>query len=418
MPRGLPKATALENLRLAPVLLRQGAPHPPARPDPLRARSLLSDLTLRYGGRPVLARGPGGPVLLVLSGRDAARVLSGEAGSYAPAAREHPGGLPAESLRETFTAVAREEAAALAGDPPADGSPADGSPADGSPADGSPADGSPADGSPVDGPLVDGGRLEACWQRVARRCVYGAGAAEDEELSRLLARLARGGRWRARGRAQRRREVLSGRYDTRIIDHLRRAEPGSLAGLIAADPGGPHTRELRQAAFWLMGFHLIGPALMQTLALLATHPNQRKAARADAAHLRACLREGLRLWPPVPVLSRVTTADSDWYGTTLPSGTRVLVPLPAHQRDPRLPYADRFVPEIWLDGTAADEWWARPRCDGVELVIAVGTAFLGGLLRTARPKAAGRRLSPHGPLPPALDVARLRVTLRPRRRRR
>lgn len=375
MPRGLPRATVLESLRLAATLAPPNTPHVTAGLDLLRSRSLLTGLNLRYGGRPVLVRGPRGPALVVLSTRDAERVLSEE--GYAPAVRERPAGLRTDVLLPAFVEVAREEAAEL-----------------------------------TDG-VVDYARLEACWQRVARRCVYGDGAADDVELSALLARVRRAGRRRAR----RRQEILSGRYDARILDHLRRAEPGTLAGLLAVTTQGPETPALRQAAFWLMGFSVTAAALMRTLALLATHPAQRKSARADAGYLRACLREGLRLWPPVPALSRVTATETDWYGSVLPAGTHVLVPLGAHQRSPRLPYADAFRPEIWLDGTAAGEWWSLPTCDGVHLTLAVGTAFLGGILRAARPKMPVRAVSPHRPLPQTLNAARLRVRMRPLKRR-
>lgn len=375
MPRGLPRATVLESLRLAAALVPPGTPHRLAGLDLARSRSLLTGLHLRYGGRPVLVRGLRRPALVVLSQRDAQRVLSQD--GFAPAVRERPAGPAADALRPAFAEVAREEAAAL-----------------------------------TEG-VVDYARLEACWQRVARRCVYGSGAAGDEELSTLLAQVRRAGRRRAR----RRQEILSGRYDARILDHLRRAEPGSLAGLLAETSSGPGTRGLRQATFWLMGFNVTAASLMRTLVLLGTHPAQRKRARADADHLRACLRESLRLWPPVPALSRVTTEETCWYGTPLPAGTHVLVPFAPHQRAPRLPYADSFAPEIWLDGTAADEWWALPRCDGVHLMLGVGTAFLDGILRAARPKAAARTLAPHRPLPQRLDAARLKVTMRPPKRR-
>ncbi|MEV4801585.1 cytochrome P450 [Nonomuraea sp. NPDC049421] len=376
MPRGLPRTTVLESLRLTALLLPPGSiPHVTHGRDLLRSRPLLAALESRYGGRPVLVRRPRRPALLVLSKRDAVRVLAADDASYAPALDERPFGLPTDVLRPRFIEIAKEEAADLASG------------------------------------VVDHSRLNACWQRVARRCVYGDGAARDEELTRLLEGLTRAGRWRA----SRRQEILSGRYDARIIDHLRRAEPGSLAGLIAETPE-PEARGLMQAAYWLMGFGCAAAGLTQTLALLAAHPGHRKTARSDPDHLRACLREGLRLWPSVPALARVTTTETSWYGSAVPAGTPVLVPVAAHQRSPRLPYADTFAPEIWLDGTAASEWWARPGCDGVNLTLAVGTAFLGAILRTARPKPVGRLLSPHRPLPHAIDLARLRVSMRPLRR--
>ncbi|MEO3867822.1 cytochrome P450 [Nonomuraea sp. B12E4] len=380
MPRGLPRATVLESLRLAALLAPQGPPHLLRRRDPLRSRSLLADLESRYGGRPVLVRGLRGPALLILSKRDALRVVSGDDDAYAPAVEPHPSGLTSDVLRPAFIEIAREEAGHLTTG------------------------------------VVDHARLSARWERVARRCVYGDGAASDKELTRLLTALTRAGGRRRGRRALRRQEILSGRYDARIIDHLRRAEPGSLAGLIAETPEA-ESRRLMQAAFWLMGFDVAGAALTHTLALVAAHPRQRKTARADPGYLRACLREGLRLWPPVPVLARVTTAETSWYGTTLPAGRTVLVPVAAHQRNPRLPYANSFAPEIWLDGTAAEEWWARPGCDGVHLTLAIGTAFLGTILREARPRPVGRVLSPHRPLPHSLNLSRLRVTMRPVRRK-
>ncbi|MEV0994228.1 cytochrome P450 [Nonomuraea sp. NPDC050202] len=375
MPRGLPRATLLESLRLAATLVPPGTPHLTRGRDPLRARALLATLESRYGGRPVLVRGLRGRALLVLSKRDALRVLTEDDDAYAPTLHERPFGLPTDVLRPRFIEIARQEAAGL-----------------------------------TEG-VVDHARLNACWQRVARRCVYGDGAARDEELTRLLEGVTRAGRWRAR----RRQEILSGRYDARIIDHLRRAEPGSLAGLIAETPEN-ESRALMHAAFWLMGLGSTAAGLTQTLALLAAHPAHRKAARKDPEHLRACLREGLRLWPPVPALARVTTAETEWYGSVLPAGTTVLVPIAAHQRSPRLPYANTFAPEIWLDGTAADEWWARPGCGGVHLTLAVGTAFLGAVLSAARPKPVGRLISQHRPLPHTIDLARLRVAMRPLRR--
>ncbi|MFG1613923.1 cytochrome P450 [Nonomuraea wenchangensis] len=385
MPRGLPRAGALQSLRLSAALVPPWAPHTLPGRDLLRARPLLAGLESRYGGRPVLVRGRRGPALLVLSRRDALRVLDEERDVYAAGVEagleacmeERPFGLPADVLRPAFIEIARGEAAELTSG------------------------------------VVDFARLDARWQRVARRCVYGDGAAGDEELTRLLTGLTRAGRRRAR----RRRELLSGRYDTRILDHLRRAEPGSLAGLIAETPGEAESRGLMQAAYWLMGLGVVSAALMQTLALLSTHPAHRKAARADPEHLRACLREALRLWPPVPALSRVTAAETHWYGTTLPAGTPVLVPLAVHQRSARLPYADSFAPEIWLNGTAADEWWARPGCDAMHLTLAVGTAFLAAVLREAKPKPIGRLLSPHRPIPHSVDLARLRVRMRQTRRK-
>ena len=410
-----PRATGLENLRLAASLLLPGLLRETvlfssrghdltARLDVLRrAHGPLNDLRRRYGERPVLVDGMTGPVLLVLSKQDAWRALGEQSACYALPTRENVAGLdavlrdtlllvtgaerayessvleprsPAHRLYGAFTAVARQEAAALASG------------------------------------VVGFDRLNDCWQRVARRCVYGSGAADDRELGALLTELIRARSWSRR--ARRRQEVLSGRYDARMLEHLSRAEPPSLAALIAEAPGDPELGSLRQAAYWQIGAGVTATALLRTLALLAAHPARRQAAESDPCYLRACLREGLRLWPPVPALARVTTAETWWHGTPLPPGTSLFVPIATHQRGGRAPYADRFAPEVWLDGTATDEWWMPPFSRGrrADLALTIGTAFLGGLLAAARPEPRDRRLSPDRPIPRTLDALTLRVTMR------
>ncbi|MFI6813660.1 cytochrome P450 [Nonomuraea sp. NPDC050328] len=405
----IPRATARENAALAatfyaPSLLRGTIASIPAahtlttRLGTLgRAQRVLARLRERYG-EAVLTRGPAGHTLLVLGRDGVRRVLEAPTDLYTLASKEKVAGLGPflegtlllssgsdrearrafvtdvlSQLEPRFAEVAREEAAAL-----------------------------------VPGVLTYA-RLNDAWNRVARRCIYGDGARDAVELSRLLAALRGAGNWM--GLRQARQRELSARYDALIAAHLRRAEPGSLAGLTAGLAPRPPVCPVRQAAFWLMGFTVPPPGLMQALALLAGRP-----AVPGGDDPRAVLLEGLRLWAPVPALMRTLTEDTTWEGAPLAAGTSVLIPLVLHQRDPSLPYADRFTPAIWQDGTAEREWLLGPfsrgdgRCKGMELALHTGSAFLGELM--ARAAIRGPWLP--DPLPLMLDTPRLRLTLEER----
>lgn len=414
MTDGLPRATVRENLALAttfflPSLARGTITSSPrghaltTRLDTMaRAQRVLSGLRERYGGRSVLVRGVSGPTVLVLARADVERVLTGSDEVFTLASREKLSGLgpfldgtlllsrggPRNSrsafatsvlgsseLDEGFARIAAEEAATL-----------------------------------VPGVLTYSA-VNDCWNRVARRCLYGEGARDDTELSEVLAGLRRAGNWLGVRRGTQAR--LSARYDALIAGHLRRAEPGSLAGLIPALAPDAEVCPARQAAFWLMGFTVPPPGLLQALALLASFP----AGSPSPSYVRACLLEGLRLWAPVPALMRTITEEVIWDGETLPAGTGVLIPLILHARSPQLPYADRFAPEIWLDGTAEAEWLLGPfsrgpgQCKGMNLALHVGTAFLGAMLALGRP-VLERPLG--DPLPLMLDTMHLRLTMEPR----
>lgn len=419
MTDGLPRATVRENMALAttffmPSLLR-GTITSSARGQALttrldtlgRAQRVLSGLRERHGGRSVLVRGPAGPTLLVLSREDVRRVLTASDEVFTLASKEKLGGLGpfldgtlllsrggpraarrtfasavlgASELYDGFAEVAAREAATL-----------------------------------VPGALTYD-LVNDSWNRVARTCLYGAGARDDTELSDVLAELRRAGNWL--GARKRRQARLSARYDALIARHLGRAEPGSLAGKVATLPHDGDVCPVRQAAFWLMGFTVPPPGLMQTLALLAVHSPELELARSSTDYLRACLLEGLRLWAPVPALMRTVTVDTPWDGDVLPAGTSVLIPLILHERSPQLDYADRFSPEIWLDGTAEAEWLLGPfsrgpgECKGMNLALHAGTAFLASLLDHATPTLS--RKFPDSGLPLMLDTMRLRILMEPR----
>ena len=101
----------------------------------------------------------------------------------------------------------------------------------------------------------------------------------------------------------------------------------------------------------------------------------------------------------------------------LPAGTAFVIVSSYFQRDPvTLPYADRFAPEIWLDGRAQDNWSLVPfsagpvSCPGRDLVLFT-TGTLLGVLRDRYGVRAARSLDPAGPLPGTLDHTALRFAV-------
>ena len=167
--------------------------------------------------------------------------------------------------------------------------------------------------------------------------------------------------------SRRRNARLKASMDERIQQYVAAAEPGALVSLFTSAPTEAETRPNGQVPFWLMALDAVRTAVFNALALLTTDPAAREralaeiaiadtahgpgtvAALADLAFVRACMLDSVRLWP---------AAHCSWshggrngvVGETLPIGARVLIPVVAHHRARRLPHANRFAPDRWLDG--------------------------------------------------------------------
>lgn len=98
-------------------------------------------------------------------------------------------------------------------------------------------------------------------------------------------------------------------FEARLLDHLARAEPGSLAHLMAQTPASAVTVPHLQVPQWLFAFDPAGIATWRTLVLLEGHPEAMERAVAEVAQVdlgsphelpfvRACVLESLR--PLVP----------------------------------------------------------------------------------------------------------------------
>jgi cytochrome P450 len=385
----------------------------------------LQRLRARYGPGPLQLAVPGRSVVLVLSPADVQQVLEGTPEPFATSTPEkraalgkfQPHGVlvshgadradrrrfteqvletprPVHHLAERFAAVVGEETRELLGAAARTGE-------------------------------LRWDAFAPAWWRIVRRVVLGDGARDDHELTDLLARLRGEANWSVFHPS---RPGLRERFLDRLRAHLRRAEPGSLAALVAEAPTSPRTYPDEQVPQWLFAFDAAGMATYRALALLATHPAERAAARAedgrDRPGLRAALLESVRLWPTTPAILRETTTDTELGGRTVPAHTLVAVFDGFFQRDDEtLPYADRFAPDIWRDGSAPAgralvPFSAGPAvCAGRNLVLFLGSAFLAALLdgHDVAP-VSGPRLGPGRRLPATLDPFRLRFALTPRPR--
>jgi len=285
----------------------------------------------------------------------------------------------------------------------------------------------------ADAGVLDYERSLAAFRRIARRCALGDAAADDTELSQEHSRLRVDGDWLGlkvwnRGRNARLRASMDGR----IQRYVAAAEPGTLVSLFTSAPTEAETRPNGQVPFWLMALDAVRIAVFNALALLTTDPAAHEralaevrmadtahgpgtvAALADLTFVRACLLDSVRLWPAAAVLVRVTAAETEWYGETLPIGARVLIPVAAHHRARRLPHANRFAPGLWLNGSADADWQMNvfsrggAQCAGRNLALLLGTASLAELIRQREFELLRPKLAPDRPLPYGINPLNVR----------
>jgi cytochrome P450 len=404
------------------------------RLDTRRGVATVERLTERYAGRPVMLRSVGGQTLLVLAAGDVRQVLESPVSVYAMNANEKrrlfsefapdvlncsPPDLHAQRrpfneavldyghephrLAERFLRVVHEEVTAML----------------------------------ADGGVLDYERSLAAFRRISRRCALGDAAADDTELSDEHSRLRRDGDWLGLKFWDRRRNArLRASMDARIQRYVAAAEPGTLVSLFASAPTQADTRPNGQVPFWLMALDAVRIAVFNALALLTTDPAAHEralaeirtadsthgpgtiAGLADLAFVRACMLDSVRLWPAAAMLVRVTAAETEWYGETLPIGAKVLIPVSAHHRARRLPHANRFAPDLWLDGTADADWQMNvfsrggAQCAGRNLALVLGTASLAELLRQREFELLSPKLASNRPLPYGINPLKVRLAVR------
>jgi cytochrome P450 len=217
----------------------------------------------------------------------------------------------------------------------------------------------------------------------------------------------------------------------RIKGYLDRAEPGSLAGMMAHIQATSETAPEQQVPQWLFAFDPAGMATFRSLALLASQPqhadrvreeirSHQGAERQEMPYLRAVVLESLRLWPTTPLLLRESTTATAWENGVMPAHTSIVIFTPFfHRDDQRLPYSDRFAPELWMKdppaaGRALVPFSEGPvACPGRNLVQLLTTAMLAAILENTEVRLRRPiRLKEGEPLPATLNHFRLRFEIR------
>jgi len=182
--------------------------------------------------------------------------------------------------------------------------------------------------------------------------------------------------------------------------------------------------------FYLAGHETTARALTWTLYLLARSPEWAAALVEEIARVtggaevsgeqidrlvlvQQVVREWMRLYPPVPIMSRQAIADANVDGHAIAAGTSVLMPIYAiHRHARRWENPDSFDPARFAPGRPDAisryqymPFGAGPRiCIGMAFAMLEATAILATLLQHARFAPAGDR----EPVPVA------RVTLIPK----
>ncbi|MEV6671745.1 cytochrome P450 [Streptomyces sp. NPDC051162] len=260
-------------------------------------------------------------------------------------------------------------------------------------------------------------KFHEVYQRIVRRVVFGDTARSDERITELRDKLRADGNWFM---LHRRRHRLREELFVRSRRYLDLPEPGGLARAVRATPATPATAgtdPVAQMQHWFFAFDAAPIGAYLALGLLARHPRQAARARTDHAYLKACVLESQRLWPTSLAILRDTTEETRWPGgRTVPAGTAVIFYSSYFHRDARhLPYADRFEPEIWLDGRADADWTIAPfsrgpaECPGRNIVLFTSATLLAELLKRDWRVTSSHRLGPDRLLPRTVDHTSLRL---------
>lgn len=282
-------------------------------------------------------------------------------------------------------------------------------------------------------------------ERVTQQVIFGRGQF-DAALARHMHRVVAASNWAIRRRHE--RSAVFNAFREQLERESSGAPEAALAGrcrhwLETHRDSRESVEAVGQMGFWLFVVKdAIELHVTRTLALIASAPEglcrrireqfpARGPASPDDVHraalLEGCIKEGLRLWTPVPLLLRRVSRDTTFDNTPLQAGQQILIHAGFYHRDRRVfgPGADRFDPEARSRGDRSDERSItnsspplyifsrfRQGCVGQFLAMYLLKATLCSLLRRAGFSLLEPPI-PLDPVPPAIDPFRLRFAWRP-----
>jgi cytochrome P450 len=273
---------------------------------------------------------------------------------------------------------------------------------------------------------LDSADFTRWWWRLVRRLVLGDAARDDDAITDDLWRLRKSGNWSFLGLSH---TQLRERFIDRLYAYTELADPHSLIGRLSRLPVRASVDPIGQVPHWLFAFDAAGMAALRTAAVLAARPEEQSRCETDGLEepqlrpfLRACVLESVRLWPTTPALLReLTGATTFTDGGRFAAGSSVLIVTPAFHRDPDLlPFADDFVPEIWLDGRAQQYPQLVPfsggpaECPGRNLVLFVTSTVIAHLFSMMRLELQSSPSLDHRPLPVTLNQFGVKLRAVPR----
>jgi cytochrome P450 len=264
------------------------------------------------------------------------------------------------------------------------------------------------------------------FDRITLQVVFGDRAATDSALLQRLREMMR----EANRVAGLRKSKHFDDYYAEVNGYLKNPRPHSLASLCAQTPSTGETSVPTQMTHWTFAMsETLAANTARALALVLAHTKaeqrvREELSRADAStpegvaglkYLGACVQEAMRLWPTTPMLLRRALEEDYIDGARVERGTQVLISNTFNHRDAEShPFADKFAPEIWLEGVEHDYAFNHlsngpQACAGRDLALFIAKAFAASLLDSGRYTLGGPKLDAGRPLPHAYNYFKLKL---------
>ena len=236
---------------------------------------------------------------------------------------------------------------------------------------------------------------------------------------------------RARARIRRITDQLIADYRKAGVDHN-----DLMSMLLAADEDGQTLSEEeisnQVVTMFIGGVETTASALGWALCLLAEHPEAEKRLHEEVhavvgsrpptwedlpklEYTTKVINEALRMYPAGWLLTKMTTADSELGGISIPKGRTVIYsPYLLGNRPEMFPEPDRFDPDRWVDGARIPRGAFVPFSGGPRKCIGDDFAMVEARLALA---AIASRWQIHSAEPDYRPARRISITLTPGKHR-